>query len=336
MRAVVACLWLAACGPGLTIVPSNKVRETLTAASGDAVAIEKLLHGSVMNGGLWFADEKCATFAKPGPVAADRYHDFARCLADVHFVTSDRVDQLPDVTVMTYAPGIEIEARVAFEQDGPRLSWIGFESRRDESDSLPTISPTLLESLRSEGNAKPAIADPKAYTWLKLCLDTDGSLASVTPFEASSPQAARELGSMVATWKFKPAPMGPVCSMVRLGQAPPKIMLPFPPPPGGDAIVTIPITSLHRTGGEINIVPDDDTKTTIGRTGIGRVIGSYRVCLDAQGRVQVVVPLRRSGFTAYDEKIVSTIKNKWQFEPYLDNNHPVPVCSAVTFIYSQF
>ena len=37
---------------------------------------------------------------------------------------------------------------------------------------------------------------------------------------------------------------------------------------------------------------------------------------------------------AYDRKIIGGIYT-WRYSPYLINDQPVPVCTAVTFIYSQ-
>jgi hypothetical protein len=319
------------------VPPSGRdyAQDKLTDASGDARATEELLRGSVMDGGLWFADASCAPFATPGPIKPEQFHDFARCLAGLHLQVTDRRDPLPDVAVMTYAPGIEIEARIVGDRDGPRLTWIGFESRRDDADSLPTISPALLESLRLDSEPKPGIADSTAYAWLKVCLAADGSLASITPFEVSSPQAGPQFGSLVASWRFKPSPIGAACSMVRLGSTPPRIVLPFPPPAGTDAPVMIALTRLHRTAGDKNIVPDDRTKIAIGRAGLRRLVGSFKMCIDTRGRVAVVVPLQPTGVESYDQKILRTIKTTWVFEPVLDGNQPVPVCSGVTFIYSQ-
>ncbi len=112
---------------------------------------------------------------------------------------------------------------------------------------------------------------------------------------------------------------------------------PPPPPPPNPAPQNIPPTLLEaqRIGGEKNIVPDDKTKTDMARSGKDRFITSYKLCLKVDGAISAVTMLKSSGFRAYDDKIIQTIKNEWRYKPYLVNGKPVPVCTAVTFIYSQ-
>ena len=45
--------------------------------------------------------------------------------------------------------------------------------------------------------------------------------------------------------------------------------------------------------------------------------------------------LKSTGFPAYDSKIQSKIRGEWRYEPYNVNGKAVPVCTAVTFIYSR-
>ena len=44
--------------------------------------------------------------------------------------------------------------------------------------------------------------------------------------------------------------------------------------------------------------------------------------------------LKSTGFGAYDSKIQSEMRS-WRYRPYMMNGRAVPVCTAVTFIYSQ-
>ena len=80
------------------------------------MAIRKLLLGSVINGGLWFSDPACVRqFPAASKIEPDRFAAFATCLAGLKLELSQRVDALPDVVVMHYVPGIEIEARLVDE-----------------------------------------------------------------------------------------------------------------------------------------------------------------------------------------------------------------------------
>jgi TonB family protein len=58
-----------------------------------------------------------------------------------------------------------------------------------------------------------------------------------------------------------------------------------------------------------------------------------KLCVDATGKVARVILLKSSGYPAYDEKIVTETKG-WKYKPYVVDGKPVPVCTALTFIYS--
>ncbi|HEY5934675.1 MAG TPA: hypothetical protein VIU61_08570, partial [Kofleriaceae bacterium] len=91
----------------------------------------------------------------------------------------------------------------------------------------------------------------------------------------------------------------------------------------------------RRIAGDRNILPDDATKTEIQRSGKERVLGSWKMCIDERGEVTEVKVLKTTGFPAYDTKIETAIK-AWQYKPYLTPvGRAIPVCTAVTFIYSQ-
>ena len=112
---------------------------------------------------------------------------------------------------------------------------------------------------------------------------------------------------------------------------------PPPPPPPGSAPAIVPPTALEaqRIAGNKLIQPDDMTKTEITRSGRDKIIGSFKLCLTVEGKVASVTRLKSSGFPAYDQKIIDTIQREWRYTPYALNGKPVPVCTAVTFIYSQ-
>jgi hypothetical protein len=90
-----------------------------------------------------------------------------------------------------------------------------------------------------------------------------------------------------------------------------------------------------RIAGEKMISPDDVTKTEIQRSGKDRVIGSFKLCLTVDGGISNVNMLKSTGFPAYDSKITTKMRGEWRYKPYMVNGKAVPVCTAVTFIYSQ-
>jgi len=110
---------------------------------------------------------------------------------------------------------------------------------------------------------------------------------------------------------------------------------PPPPPPAPPQNVAPTALDALRIGGEKNIVPDDVTKTEISRSGKDKLIGSYKLCITVDGSISSVVQLKSTGFPSYDNKITSTIRGEWRYRPFMVNGKPTPVCTAVTFIYSQ-
>ena len=112
---------------------------------------------------------------------------------------------------------------------------------------------------------------------------------------------------------------------------------PPPPPPPPAPPQNVPPTLLEgsRIAGEKQIVPDDVTKTEISRSGKDKIIASYKLCINTGGAVTSVNMLKSSGFPAYDAKIQNKMRSEWKYKPYAVNGRAVPVCTAVTFIYSQ-
>jgi len=114
-----------------------------------------------------------------------------------------------------------------------------------------------------------------------------------------------------------------------------------PPPPPSPSPAPPPLNvapaalNALRVAGDTNIVPDDITKTEIGRYGKVRLVGSYKLCITAEGNIGQVSQLKSTGFPAYDSKITSTIRSEWRYRPFTVNGERTPVCTAITFIYRQ-
>jgi len=360
---VVVLVGVLACGPGLKQDPKAEGRNALLDASQDPSAIEELFHGSVTNGGLWFEDPACADkFSKGGDVPDNQLATFAHCLAALHLQASAREDELGDVVVMTYPPGIEIEARVVHEASGAHLAWIGYESRRDVDALIPTITTEAFESIRLSGDRNgpidPAVAatlgvgpgSEPAHAWLRVCVDETGTVTLAHPFTTTDPKASVAFEKAAMAWTFKPFMIGarvvPICSMVRMtyptGGLPSVEALPLPPGRSlskAEAVVlagdhATKMTEGRRISGSKNIAPDDATKTLIQRSRLQKVSGTFRVCLDESGSVESILPTRSTGYASYDRKITGGIQT-WKYAPYLVDSVPVPVCTSVTFIYSQ-
>jgi hypothetical protein len=362
---VVVLVGVLACGPGL-MQPDSKIesRNAVLDASGDPKAIEELFHGSVTNGGLWFDDPACAAqFSKGGDVPDNELAAFAHCLVGLHLQASAREDQLGDVVVMSYPPGIEIEARVVHETGGAHLAWIGYESWRDVDALIPTITTEAFESIRLSGDRNGPI-DPEvaatlgvgpgtepAHAWLRVCVDETSTVTLAHTFATTDPKASAAFEKAAMAWTFKPFMIAnrvvPICSMVHMtyptGGLPAVETLPLPPGRSRkskvEAVVlsgehATKMTEGRRISGAKNIAPDDAIKTLIQRSRSQKVMGTFRVCLDEAGSVEEILPLRSTGYASYDRKITAGILS-WKYAPYLVDDKPVPVCTAVTFIYSQ-
>jgi hypothetical protein len=338
-------------------VPPHEDGHALVAASGNVDAIAKLLRGSVTNGGLWFSDPECVRqFPVAAKIDGERLGAFAKCLAELRFQPSLRHDPFIDVAVLTYAPGIEVEALIAHDTDGPRLDWIGYAGRRNLADALPTITSAVLESLRSAGSpdgpldptASAALFEPRvrnavAYAWLKVCIDADGAVTSVHPREASSLSASRLFVATAMKWRFHPFVVGghaiPACAMVDLAYPPARKeaveTLPLPSMAADEPVIVPPkALEAHRISGSKLIVPDDDVKFALRKLGATRLVGSFKLCIDETGHVTHVTTIRSTKAPSYDQKITARLYS-WVYAPYIDEGRPTPVCTAVTFIYTQ-
>lgn len=107
---------------------------------------------------------------------------------------------------------------------------------------------------------------------------------------------------------------------------------PPPPPPAGPKNVPPKLLDSVRISGSKYIVPDDHEKAQMPEG--SRLIGSFKLCLDVTGAISQLRMLKSTGFVGYDAKLAREIA-KWRHRPYLLDGKAVPVCTAVTFIYSQ-
>lgn len=332
--------------------------DSLVAAWTDAASIRKLMRGEVTYAGMWFDDPECVRqFPAAAKIEGARLDAFASCLAGLHLQASKRHDYFVDVAVLSYAPGIEIEALVENDADGPRLGWIGYSGRHDLGDALPTITGEALEALRVAGDRNGPV-DPAAMSelyelqgerksyaqaWLKVCIDAEGTVTSVHAREATSLGASHAFTAAARTWHFRPFVVGnhglPVCSLARLTYPPDQAAsietLPVPST-SADELVVVPPQAMeaHRIFGEKLIKPDEDVAKAIQQHGVAQLVGVFKLCIDETGHVTDVTMLRSTRARAYDAKIMRTMKT-WVYSPFLNEGRAAPVCTAVTFIYTQ-
>ncbi len=214
---------------------------------------------------------------------------------------------------------------------------------------------------------------PMLMAWIYLCLDPHGEVTTATSISGSLPAATTAVFlRAIADWKFQPfkirgtamaacsaslltypgakAPVvevypssqSPIAALTRsydfddddldfgglIGTASP------PPPPPPAAPITVPPSLLERQriSGSKLIVPDAKTKADMLATGKTKVVASMKLCIDDKGDVTSVSLLKSSGFPTYDRKLTVEMR-QWLYRPYKMNGKPMPVCTAVTFIY---
>ncbi len=318
----------AACGASAP-PPGNYPRPAIATGFGRADVLERWMGERVTLGGLSFADPACAEFSPPQEVTPPRTKALARCLAGLPLVQSERRDALADVSILTYAPGFEIEARMIADASGAHLTWIGFEAERDARDTTPTISGRALEALRTAGTGEFA----EGMAWFKVCLDPTGNIARAEPRLVSS-IAARDAGlAAINGWQFQPfvvagAPRG-ACAMTRLTAAsdPSPEVLPYPAPasePGEeDPLLLVAGALVHVTGND-RILPDPPDQDVPG------LAGTFRICIDRKGNVSSVFPVNATGLRDYDRKIELVVRG-WTYRPLRDANGPIAACTIQTF-----
>jgi len=130
-----------------------------------------------------------------------------------------------------------------------------------------------------------------------------------------------------------PAPAAPDAT-------PPRPQTPVTAPAAAARAVTPQVIApaaleANRIAGAKTIAPDRLTQDAIGRAGNDAVVSTYKICVAADGEVNLVAQMRSSGFATYDEKIRSTIRSTWRYRPFVIGGQPTPVCTALRFVYSQ-
>jgi hypothetical protein len=113
-------------------------------------------------------------------------------------------------------------------------------------------------------------------------------------------------------------------------------MLPLPLPDVPHDIVELPSEVLgKRLAGETQLRPSARNRGLLAAAGIRRVVVAFQYCIDESGAVMSVGRIRSSGLLEYDAQIEAAMK-QWRYRPYVEaGGTAAPVCSSVTFVYSQ-
>jgi serine/threonine protein kinase len=171
--------------------------------------------------------------------------------------------------------------------------------------------------------SKSVDAPPVRTTASGLKLDIPNALPPAPP-PSAPPVASAPPPQQVAA---------PVPATQTVASLPPPTPPPMPPAP--PQTVAPMALDANRVAGEKDIVPDERTQADIFRSGVEKVVGSYKVCIAADGAISAVTQLKSTGFPTYDSTILDTIRSKWRYRPFVVNGKAAAVCTAVRFIYLQ-
>jgi hypothetical protein len=106
------------------------------------------------------------------------------------------------------------------------------------------------------------------------------------------------------------------------------------PPAPKPTIVAPSVVAGLRISGETQIAPSSVVVNEIARDGTDRVLGNFKICLSTDGSVSSVQTLKSTGYPAYDADITRGMRT-WRYRAYMIGGNAVPVCSVVTFAYTQ-
>jgi hypothetical protein len=307
-----------------------------------------------------FAGDTCEPFwGETVEVDEAKLEAFVTCVADAGIKALTGPDDRWVAAV--YGPGMPLV--FVFAADNTVKSLYSYSKPGTEALIIEPVTFTSHITKFNRAVAPPAkrkksidkSKDESVHAAITVCVKPDGKVEALAE-GALDEEYAKHATTVAQKWKIKPFKLGgkavPACSILSLGYpakriAGPLQMLPPPPPPpptGGvppgagssTAPQNVPPTLLEgsRIAGDKVIVPDDATKTEITRAGKEKIIGSFKLCIDATGAVMTVKMLKTTGFADYDAKIIREM-NKWAYKPFIVNGKSTPVCTAVTFIYSQ-
>lgn len=203
---------------------------------------------------------------------------------------------------------------------------------------------------------------------LNVCLTADGAIERVEYSANMQPEAALRIAEKITqAWSYQayvpPGQTGgiAVCGPIAPAELaaldapkPPAVHIqsptdtgevvapnpvtPIPTPPatnGAPTFIAPTVIEQLRLVGVIGIAPDNATATQMQRLKVSTVRVVVKLCLAADGTIASTNILTSSGFGNYDRRIFTTIRDTWKYRPFTRNGVGMPVCTTVTFIYSQ-
>jgi hypothetical protein len=277
------------------------------------------------------------------------------------FEQAARRSSLRGVSVLTYAPGIEVEGRFSRDDARTRLEWIGFVGRHDLQNTMPTISAETLESLRIAGDPHGTLSQqarqrfdqergpaseyaPPVESWLAVCLNASGEVTSSRPFEVSSSLAYDAFAAAITDWRFRPFVVAghpvPACAYVRLTYpviAPHEWFLEalplslFGP---RDELVVERRGLGKRLAGTDDVLPTAEAKAAIDHLSTPRYHTLIRFCNDTSGQVASTSIVQSSGAPPWDDQLAALVRT-WRFAPFVLHDRPTAICSYTSLYFAS-
>ena len=316
----------------------------------DALAkstLAKLFAKEVGVKGIAFATEPCQkAFGHAMKVSGADLGQLAECVQIGFHVWGNQL-HANKVALASYDNAV-----LEVELSGASIVAIGSYGADAKDADLPTFATPISKPEFVPSAATKAAIDKttsrRARALIKLCHDAAGKVTSKRLVDASGVAGFDDEALKSYDQKTLVAAMlaGKAIAACQLGEvtyaAPKDLVQPIKiekiesatPPPSPPKIVSPTLLEPLRIAGTKLITPDDKTKSAIAASGKIQVVASLKLCLDDKGTVSVVKLLRSSGFAAYDQHLDREI-HTWKYKPFIDGGVAIPVCSAVTFVYSQ-
>jgi hypothetical protein len=318
---------------------------------------------------MWFEPPECQVFVGGGDsVLWDaEMAGFVKCAATLGLrlqSTHHAHWNSPSTAVLRFEPGGQLTLLI---RDGLIVGIASLGTPGPEM--LPVTTEVMLAHLKGgPPHVEPGAAlreklarDPTAgvIAQVAVCVDTAGKPTRTEIWRWS---AAGDYWNAVTkaaeAWRFRPflrrgKPV-PVCGAINLAypstypipspedhawlppranENPASAGAPRPPPPPPPVNIAPRDFEALRAAGDASILPDEATRSAFEASGKTRLIGSFKICVDKDGRVRSVTQLKSTGFAEYDRAIVDTIRATWSYRPYVKSGQPEAVCTAATFLY---
>lgn len=201
-----------------------------------------------------------------------------------------------------------------------------------------------IERVEYSANMQPEaalrIAEKITQAWSYQAYVPPGQTKGVAVCGLIAPEelAALDAPKPPAVHIQPPTDNSDVAAVVAANPITPNLVTPnLATPATSDAPTFIAPTAIEqlRIAGIKHIMPDNATATRMYRLKVSTVRAGIKLCLAADGTNTSTTILTSSGFGDYDRKIITTIRDTWKYRPFTRNGIAMPVCTSITFIYSQ-